>query len=110
MRRRVLSSHRDSLEIKTKENEMRLPLLLCVTSLVATTALAQRESSPSSSPSSQPGVSGQSGQSSIYSATGRGTGHMGQQQHLRSTKVIGAQVKTSSGDDVGRIEDVILNP
>jgi len=29
---------------------------------------------------------------------------------LRSTKVIGAQVKTSSGEDVGRIEDVILNP
>jgi sporulation protein YlmC with PRC-barrel domain len=96
---------------------MRLPLLLCVTSLVATAALAQRESSPSSSPSSpsssssQSGVSGQSGQSSsIYSATGRGAGYAGQQQHLRSTKVIGAPVKTSSGDDVGRIEDVILNP
>src|SRR5687767_2837449 len=100
---------------------MRLPLLLCVTSLVATTALAQRESSPSSSPSSKagsPGSSSQSSQSSqsgisgqssdtTLSATGRGSG---QQQALRSTKIIGAQVKTSAGEDVGRIEDVILNP
>src|SRR5262245_54157097 len=98
---------------------MRLPLLLCATSLVATTALAQRESAPSSSPSSpsssssqpgQPGASSSQSSQSIYSSTGRGAGYAGQQQHLRSTKVIGAQVKTSSGDDVGRIEDVILNP
>ena len=106
---------------------MRLPLLLCVTTLAASTALAQQagQSSPSSSssksqtdPSSQtgtssqtrqPGISSQPGQSSssIYSATGRGAG---QQQHFRSTKIVGAQVKSSSGEDVGRIEDVVLNP
>lgn len=98
---------------------MRLPLLLCVTSLVATTALAQRESSPSSSPSSkagspgassQPGASTSSQSDTTLSATGRGSGYSGHQQHLRSTKVIGAQVKTSAGEDVGRIEDVVLNP
>jgi len=98
--------------------KMRLPLLLCVTTLAAGTAFAQQAGSSSpSSPSSkssqsdqpsQSGISSQSSQSgSIYSATGRASGH---QQHLRSTKVIGAQVKTSSGEDVGRIEDVILNP
>ena len=103
---------------------MRLPLLLCVTTLAASTALAQQagQSSPSSSssksqtdPSSktgtstQPGISSQPGQpsSSTYSATGRGAG---QQTHFRSTKIIGAQVKTTSGEDVGRIEDVLLNP
>src|SRR5215204_1105772 len=100
---------------------MRLPLLLCVTSLVATTALAQRESSPSSSPSSPSSPSSKSSQSSQsgtsiqssdtgLSATGRGAGYSGQQQHLRSTRIIGAQVKTSSGEDVGRIEDVVINP
>jgi sporulation protein YlmC with PRC-barrel domain len=100
---------------------MRLPLLLCVTSLVATTALAQRETSPSSSPSSQPGSSSKSSQSSqtgtssqssnpSLSPTGRGSGQAGQQQCFRSTKLIGAQVKSSSGEDVGRIEDVVINP
>jgi sporulation protein YlmC with PRC-barrel domain len=96
---------------------MRLPLLLCVTSLVATTALAQREASPSSSPStkagspgtaSQPGISSQTDPS--LSPTGRPSGHAGAQQCLRSTKLIGAPVKTSSGEDVGRIEDVVVNP
>jgi sporulation protein YlmC with PRC-barrel domain len=100
---------------ETKENEMRLPLLLCVTTLVATTALSQEEpSSKSSQPgsSSQPGVSSQSSQSSdtTLSPTGRGSGYSGQQQHFRSTKVIGAQVKTSTGEEIGRIEDVVLNP
>jgi sporulation protein YlmC with PRC-barrel domain len=94
---------------------MRLPLLLCVTSLVATTALAQRESSPSSSPSSKAGTPGTSSQSSqstdpSLSPTGRPSGHAGQQQCLRSTKLIGAQVKSSAGEDVGRIEDVVINP
>lgn len=91
---------------------MRLPLLLCVTSLVATTALAQQEpSSPSKQPgsSTQPGISSQPSQPSdtTLSPTGRPSG---QQQAFRSTKVIGAQVKTSTGEDVGRIEDVVINP
>src|SRR5688572_26064441 len=93
---------------------MRLPLLLCVTSLVATTALAQREASPSSSPSSKAGSPGTSSQSSqtdpSLSPTGRPSGHAGKEQCLRSTKLIGAPVKTSSGEDVGRIEDVVINP
>ena len=97
---------------------MKLPLLLCVTSLAAVTALAQRESSPSSSPSSKAGAPGSSSQSSqpgissdtTYSATGRATGHAGKDACLRSTKIIGASVKTSSGEDVGRIEDFVVNP
>jgi len=103
---------------------MRLPLLLCVTTLAAATALAQQagQTSPSSSSSksqtdptsqtgtsTQPGISSQPGQpsSSTLSPTGRGTG---QQQQFRSTKIMGAQVKTTSGEDAGRIEDVLLNP
>jgi hypothetical protein len=103
---------------------MRLPLLLCVTTLAATAVLAQQAgqttpSSPSSKStqpgqtdrSSQPGVSSsQSTPSSIYSATGRGAGYAGQQQHFRSTKIIGAQVKSSTGEEIGRIEEVVLNP
>jgi hypothetical protein len=103
---------------------MRLPLLLCVTTLAASTALAQQagQTSPSSSPSksqtdpssqtgtsTQPGISSQPGQpsSSTLSPTGRAAG---QQQHFRSTKIMGSQVKTTSGEDVGRIEDVLLHP
>jgi len=106
---------------------MRVPLLLCVTTLAASTALAQQagQTSPSSSSSksqtdptsqtgtsTQPGISSQPGQpsSSTLSATGRGAGHAGQQQQFRSTKIMGAQVKTTSGEDAGRIEDVLLNP
>lgn len=80
---------------------MRLLFLLCVTSLAATTALAQQEPSSPSSKATQP-----SSQSTL-SPTGRTTG---QQQHFRSTRIIGAQVKTSAAEDVGRIEDVVLNP
>ena len=95
---------------------MRLPLLLCVTTLAASAVLAQESASPSSpSKSSQSTQSDQSSQSSqssssILSPTGRGSGHASGQQHFRSTKIIGAQVKTSSGESVGRIEDVVLNP
>jgi len=106
---------------------MRLPLLLCVTTLAAATALAQQagQTSPSSSssksqtdPSSQtgtstqPGISSQPGQpsSSTLSPTGKGAGYAGQQQHFRSTKIMGSQVKTTSGEDAGRIEDVLLHP
>jgi sporulation protein YlmC with PRC-barrel domain len=89
---------------------MRLPLLLCVTTLAASAVLAQQAGSPSSpssaDKSTQPGISSPSS-SSTLSPTGRGSG---QQQHFRSTKVIGAQVKSSSGEDVGRIEDVVINP
>ena len=103
---------------------MRLPLLLCVTTLAASAALAQQagSTSPSSSPSksttqtdksSQPGISSSQSSpssSSVYSPTGRGAGHAGQQQTFRSTKIIGAPVKSSTGEEVGRIEDVTLNP
>jgi sporulation protein YlmC with PRC-barrel domain len=88
-------------EQETKENKMRLPFLLCVTSLAATTALAQQEPSSPSSKATQP-----SSQSTL-SPTGRTSG---QQQHFRSTRIIGAPVKTSAAEDVGRIEDVVLNP
>ncbi|MCI0746060.1 MAG: PRC-barrel domain-containing protein [Verrucomicrobia subdivision 3 bacterium] len=78
-------------------------LLFCVaTSLIATTALAQRETSPSST--DKPTTSSPS----TYSPTGRSL--TGRQQHFRSQKILGAQVKTSTGEDVGRIEDVVLNP
>jgi len=86
-----------------------------VASLAATTVLAQREASPSSSPSSKAGAPGSSSTSSqstdpSLSPTGRGSGHAGKDACLRSTKIIGASVKTSSGEDVGRIEDFVVNP
>lgn len=43
--------------------------------------------------------------SSRLSATGR-MGH----HELRASKLMGAEVKTSSGESLGRIEDVIVNP
>ena len=98
---------------------MRLPLLLCVTTLAASAVFAEDANSPSKSTqstqsdqSSQPGISSQSSpsSSSILSATGRGSGHAGSQHHFRGSKIMGSQVKTSTGEDVGRIEDVVLNP
>lgn len=45
---------------------------------------------------------------SIYSATGRDTAHGSKQ--VRASKIIGADVKTSSGESLGKIEDLVLNP
>src|SRR5687768_15712869 len=106
------------METRNRRKQMRLPLLFCVTSLVATKVRGQQ--TPSSSPSTSSSKSSQSSQSGVssssqtdsstLSATGRGSGYAGQQQHFRSQKVIGAQVKSSSGEDIGKIEDVVLNP
>jgi len=83
--------------------------------MVATAAFAQQSGQPGSqTPSSQtpsrsqsqPGISGSSRESTTYSATGRA----GQGQQVRASKVIGAQVKASGGDELGRVEDIILNP
>jgi hypothetical protein len=47
-------------------------------------------------------------QDTELSATGRQAQH--QKKALRASKVIGAEVKSQTGERIGRIEDVVLNP
>ena len=74
--------------------------LLCVSSaLIAGTALAQRDSTI------QPGGIQPS------TPTGRDFGRsMMHGQDLRASKIQGAQVKSATGENLGTIEDVIINP
>jgi hypothetical protein len=86
----------------------RLTTAVCITTaLLATTALAQRDTSQQPGARPQPGTPGSSRESSIYGATGRANMHGTQ---VRATKAIGAQVKSSTGEDLGRIEDLLINP
>ena len=62
-------------------------------------------SSSSSSPGSSLGSSSSYGSSSRLGATGR----MGQHE-IRASKLTSSSVKTSTGEDLGKIEDVIINP
>lgn len=97
--------------------------LTCAAVAMLGTAVAQTGSSSSSQSgqsgqSSQPGQSGQSGstsgQSSSSSSMQRPLSSTGlsshSQQAVRASEVIGADVKGSSGSQIGQIEDVILNP
>ena len=93
---------------------MRKQLLtaLCASCLVIG-AQAQTSTDPSSSSgtsgssssSGQPGYSGTSGSQSGWTSR---MGHMGQE--LRASQLTGAQVTGSSGNQIGTISDVILNP
>jgi sporulation protein YlmC with PRC-barrel domain len=66
---------------------------------------AQDYPSGAAQPQSGQGIT--SGQSSTgLSATGR----MGQQQHVRASQLEGAQVNSSSGQQLGTIKDAIINP
>ena len=84
--------------------------VVCIAGIVATTAFAQQAGQPGTQtqpgqPGIQPGTSS-SRESTTYSATGR----PGQDKQCRASKVIGAQVKASGGDELGRIEDIVFNP
>ena len=97
----------------------------CAAVAMLGTAVAQTGSS-SGTQSGQPGQSGQTGQSatpgSTYSSEGSSSSSSSQrplsstglsshsQQAVRASEVIGADVKGSSGSQIGQIEDVILNP
>lgn len=81
----------------------------------------QRSQSGQSSQSSQSGQSqlgGQSGSSSsIYSSQSQqsssglsATGRAGQQQHIRASQIEGAKITSSSGQQLGTLSDVIINP
>jgi hypothetical protein len=96
---------------------MRKQLLtaLCASCLVIG-ARAQTSTDPSNFPGSpssgHPGYSGLSGTSDSQSGwTGRmnPTGHMGHQE-LRASQLMGAEVTSGSGGQIGRIRDVIINP
>jgi hypothetical protein len=82
--------------------------VICIAGAMVTTVFAQQPSQPGSQ--TQPGQrqpGSQPPRDSIYGATGR-AGMLGQQ--VRASKVIGADVKTATGEELGKIEDVILNP
>jgi len=79
--------------------------MVCIAGIVATTAFAQQAGQPGQQPGIQPGTS-PSRESTTYSATGR----PGQDKQCRASKVIGAQVKATAGDELGRIEDIVFNP
>lgn len=118
-----------------KLEKLNKSLCIVVCALVAATSWAQTSSgtSGSSGQSSQPGSSSQSGQYSSgsqsgqpsqpgqpssshsgLSATGRGSGTTAMshsQQSLRASKqVMNASVKSQDGQDLGQIEDLIVNP
>jgi sporulation protein YlmC with PRC-barrel domain len=80
--------------------------MVCIAGIVATTAFAQQAGQPGSK--QQPGIQPSTSPSrdATYSATGRA----GQDKQCRASKVIGAQVKGTSGDELGRIEDIVFNP
>lgn len=66
------------------------------------------QSSPGAYQSSQ----SQTGQGTLgQSSTGlSATGRMGQQQHIKASKIEGAKVTSSSGQQVATVKDVIINP
>jgi sporulation protein YlmC with PRC-barrel domain len=89
-----------------------LLLALCAAGLVLGVQAQNSASGPSgpgSSTAGSPGssTSGSSSQFSHqqYSATGR----MGQQE-VRASKLMGSEIKSSSGETLGTVSDVILNP
>ena len=89
-----------------------LSTLLCVSSaLIAGTALAQRDPTTTPPGGTQPGAS-QPGAYQPGTPTGRDSSShaMMSGQFIRASKLQGAQVKSASGETLGTIEDVILNP
>jgi sporulation protein YlmC with PRC-barrel domain len=76
--------------------------VICIAGVMAT-AIAQQSTQPTQ-PGTQPGISSQRSETT-YSATGRDMAG----QQVRASKVIGAEVKASGGDELGKIEDIILN-
>jgi len=87
--------------------------LLCAGTMLSASAWAQTESTSDQSTSNQAqdNQSGQADSSSGKSWMSRhlsATGHSG--QPLRASKLIGAQVKDSSGNQVGQIDDIVLSP
>jgi sporulation protein YlmC with PRC-barrel domain len=74
--------------------------VICIAGVLATTVIAQE--SQTQPGQRQPGISS-SRDTTTYSATGRG-------MQVRASKVIGAEVKSSTSEELGKIEDVIFNP
>ena len=73
--------------------------VICIASALATTAFAQQ-----TQPGQQPAGTQRESSLSTYSATGRGGAQ------LRASKAIGAEVKSQTGEDIGKIEDLLFNP
>ena len=82
--------------------------LFTICSLVAAAALAQEPSTPSSQQRQRQSSQSQQGQYGTQSSSRYG---MSSQQSLRvSQQVIGAQVKSQDGQQLGQVEDLIVNP
>ena len=78
--------------------------VVCISALMATTTWAQQRETQTQPGQTQPGLQQRD---ATYGATGR-AGMNGQQ--VRASKAIGAEVKSSTGEKLGKIEDIALNP
>jgi sporulation protein YlmC with PRC-barrel domain len=78
-------------------------VLCAACALMSASAQSGSQTGSSQSDISPPGSSSKTDE---LSATGR----TGNQQSVRATQLMSAEVKDSSGDRIGRIQDVILNP
>src|SRR5437762_2949369 len=84
-------------------------LLFCVGSaLVTSTAFAQADATTQQGGTSQEGTSTQLGTPKGRDTTGRHSMMHG--PAIRASKTTGAQVKSSTGETLGTIEDIIFNP
>lgn len=83
--------------------------VVCITSaLVATITWAQERDTQQQQPGqARPGLQQPGSRDATYGATGRAGMHGTQ---LRASKAIGAEVKSSTGEKLGKIEDFVLNP
>src|SRR4051794_22629592 len=84
--------------------------LFCITAaLIAGTAWAQNSSS-SSSRDTTGSSSSSSSRSSSLGGIGSSSSSSSSQQSFMATKLMGAKVKSQQGDNLGQVQDVIINP
>ncbi len=76
--------------------------LCCAVCALAATAFAQQDPDTSGTQPSQPSVGGMGGMG--------GMGRTGGAELRASKQVIGAQVKSQTGETLGKVEDLVVNP
>jgi len=83
----------------------------CACSMLSSSAWAQTDSQSNQSQDNQSQSSDSSASQKDKSSMGRHLSATGRQsQPLRASKIIGAQVKDTSGSQIGQIEDIALSP
>jgi sporulation protein YlmC with PRC-barrel domain len=94
----VHETTREKVNERFKGMKKLLPVMFCTTALLTLNAFAEDKEASASS------ASAQSQSDSQLSPTGR----MGEQ--VRASQILRADVKDQSGQSIGKIEDIILNP